>query len=113
MFALDSAGEGDGLKEYSLTMMLSGYKKYARLVLCAAMLFVVGNTVHAIEHDPLGGYTQSHIECHHCSAEQSAATSIAVVHPVLILPTAKVHSLIAAVPFALTSSFRARAPPLS
>ena len=94
-------------------MTLRGYKQYARLVLCAAMLFVVGNTAHAIEHDPLGGYTQNHVECHHCSVDQSAATSSVVVHPVENLHTAETHSLVAAVPVVPTSSFRARAPPLS
>lgn len=94
-------------------MTLRRYKQYARFVLCAAMLFVVGNTAHAIEHDPLGGYTQNHIECHHCSVEQSAATSNLVVHPVVIRQTAETHSLVAAVSVAPTSPFRARAPPLS
>jgi len=94
-------------------MTIGSCKKYARLVLCAAMLFVVGNTAHAVEHDPLGGYAQNHIECHHCSFEQSAATSIVVVNPVVSHQIAKTNKPVAAVPVAPTSSFRARAPPLS
>ena len=94
-------------------MTLRGYKQYARLVLCAAMLFVVGNTAHASEHDPFGGYTQNHVECHHCSVEQSAATPSVVVHPVEIFHTAETHTLVVAVPVVPTSSFRARAPPIS
>ncbi len=44
-------------------------------MLCAAMLFVASNTVHAIEHDFSGDLGQSHTECHHCSTEQSEAVS--------------------------------------
>ena len=94
-------------------MMLDRYKQFARWVLCAAMLFVAGNTVHALEHDFSGDLGQSHAECHHCSTEQSAAVST----PVLDLPSredlASAQALPAASVATSTTSFEPRAPPLS
>ena len=94
-------------------MMLDRYKQYARWVLCAAMLFVAGNTVHALEHDFSGDLGQSHAECHHCSTEQSAA----VCTPVVDLPSreelAPAQALPAASVATSTTSFQPRAPPLS
>jgi hypothetical protein len=82
-------------------------------VLCAAMLFVASNTVHAIEHDLSGNLGNNHAECHHCSTEHSAAVFTAVVDlpsseylaPAQALPAARVATS--------TNSFQARAPPLS
>ena len=94
-------------------MMLDRYKQYARWVLCAAMLFVASNTVHAIEHDFSGDLGQSHAECHHCSTEQSAAVST----PVVDLPSCEELAPAQALPVASvatsTTSFQSRAPPLS
>ena len=94
-------------------MMLNSYKQSARWVLCAAILFVASNTVHAIEHDLAGDLGQTHTECHHCSAEQSAATPSAVDNPVLLLAIATTESHLAVSVDAPTTSFQARAPPLS
>jgi len=94
-------------------MMLKDYKRYARWVLCAAILFAAGNAVHAIEHDVSADLSQSHSECNHCSVEHSAAVaqvptssfqSRVIEHPVLVVPT------FVAAP---TATFQARAPPLS
>ena len=94
-------------------MKLDRHKQYARWVLCAAMLFVASNTVHAIEHDFSGDLGQSHAECHHCSTEQSAAVST----PVVDLPSCEELAPVQALPVASvatsTTSFQARAPPLS
>ena len=82
-------------------------------MLCAAMLFVASNTVHAIEHDFSSGLGQSHAECHHCSTEQSAAVST----PVVDLPScdelAPAQALSVARVATSTTSFQPRAPPLS
>ena len=101
-------------------MILKDYKRYARWVLCAAILFVAGNAVHALEHaehalehDVGTDLSQSHSECNHCSDKHSAVIaqaptsslqSLLVEHPVLVVPTFVV---------ALTATFQARAPPLS
>ena len=94
-------------------MRLRLSNEFARWMLCAAMLFVASNTVHAIEHDFSGDLGQSHTECHHCSTEQSAA----VCTPVLDLPSreelASAQALPAASVATSTSVFQARAPPLS
>ena len=94
-------------------MTLNSYKQSARWVLCAAILFVASNTVHAIEHDLGGDLAQIHTECHHCSAEQSAATPTPVVNPPPSLVTVSTESLVAVSVVAPTTSFQARAPPLS
>ena len=94
-------------------MMLSSYKQFARWVLCAAILFVASNTVHAIEHDLAGDLGQTHTECHHCSAEQSAATPTAVVKPAPLLAIALTESHVVVSVVAVTTSSQARAPPLS
>ena len=94
-------------------MMLDSYKQYARWVLCAAMLFVASNTVHAIEHDFSGDLGQSHAECHHCSTEQSAAVSTPVVDLPSCEELAPAQALPAARVATSTTSFQARAPPLS
>ena len=94
-------------------MTLNSYKQSARWVLCAAILFVASNTLHAIEHDLAGDLGQTHAECHHCSAEQSAATPSAVVNPALLLAIAPTEILVAVSVVAPTTSFQARAPPLS
>lgn len=94
-------------------MMLNSYKQFARWVLCAAILFVASNTVHAIEHDLDGDLGQTHTECHHCSAEQSAATPTAVINPAPSLAMAPAESLVVVSVVAPTTSFKARAPPLS
>ena len=94
-------------------MMLSSYKQSARWVLCAAILFVASNTVHAIEHDLAGDLGQIHTECHHCSAEQSATTPSAVVTPAPLLAIAPTESHLAVSVVAPITSFQARAPPLS
>ena len=94
-------------------MRLRASNEFARWVLCAAMLFVASNTVHAIEHDFSGDLGQSHAECHHCSTEQSAAVST----PVVDLPSCEELAPAQALPVARvatsTTSFQARAPPLS
>ena len=94
-------------------MMLNRYKQFARWVLCAAMLFAASNTVHAIEHDLSGDFGQSHTECHHCSVEHSAAVSTVPVQAVPTLQPAPTAQLIVASVAAATTSFQARAPPLS
>jgi hypothetical protein len=94
-------------------MMLNRYKQFARWVLCAAMLFAVSNTVHAIEHDLSGDFGQSHTECHHCSVEHSAAVSAVPVQAVPTLQSAPTASLAVASVAAATTSFQARAPPFS
>ncbi len=94
-------------------MMLNSYKQYARWVLCAAMLFVASNTVHAIEHDFGGDFGQTHTECHHCSAEQSVATPTAAAHPATPLATAPTERPVTVSVVAPTTSCQARAPPLS
>ena len=93
--------------------MLDSYKQYVRWVLCAAMLFVSSNTVHAIEHDFSGALDQGHTECHHCSTEQSAAVSTAVADVPSCEELAPAQTLPAACVATFTTSFRARAPPLS
>ena len=94
-------------------MMLDRYKQFAPWVLCAAMLFVASNTVHAIEHDFSGDLGQSHTECHHCSTEQSAAVSTTVADVPSCEKLAPAQTLPAACVATFTTSFRARAPPLS
>ena len=94
-------------------MMLEGYKQFAQWVLCAAMLFVASNTVHAIEHDFSGDLGQSHAECHHCSTEQSAAVSTPAVDLPSFEELAPAQALPAARVATSTTSFQARAPPLS
>jgi len=94
-------------------MMLKDYQRYARWVLCAAILFVAGNTAHAIEHDVSTDLSKSHNECHHCSVELTAAVSDT---PSSTLPPSAADcaelsvSRFVAPP---TSTFKARAPPLS
>ena len=94
-------------------MMLDRYKQFARWVLCAAMLFVASNTVHAIEHDFSGDLGQSHTQCHHCSTEQSAAVSTTVADVPSCEKLAPAQTLPAACVATSTASFQARAPPLS
>ena len=94
-------------------MMLEGYKQFAQWVLCAAMLFVASNTVHAIEHGFSGDLGQSHAECHHCSTEQSAAVSTPAVDLPSFEELAPAQALPAARVATSTTSFQARAPPLS
>jgi hypothetical protein len=94
-------------------MMLDSYKQYARWVLCAAMLFVASNTAHAIEHDFSGDLGQSHADCHQCSTEQSAAVSTPVVDLPSCEDLAPAQALPAARVATSTTSFQARAPPLS
>lgn len=94
-------------------MTLNSYKQSARWVLCAAILFVASNTLHAIEHDLDGDLGQTHTECHHCSAEQSAATPTAVINPAPSLAIAPAESLVVVSVVAPSTSFKARAPPLS
>lgn len=94
-------------------MLLRTSNEIARWVLCAAMLFVASNTVHAIEHDFSGDLGQSHAECHHCSTEQSAAVSTAVADLPSCEELAPERALPAARVAASTTSFQARAPPLS
>ena len=94
-------------------MRLRTGNEYARWVLCAAMLFVASNTVHAIEHDFSGDLGQSHAECHHCSTEQSAAVSTPVVDLSSCKDLAPAQALPAARVATSTTSFQARAPPLS
>jgi hypothetical protein len=86
-------------------MTLNSYKQSARWVLCAAILFVASNTVHAIEHDLGGDLGQTHT--------QSAATSTAFVNPAPLLAIAPTESQVAVSVDAPTTSFQARAPPLS
>jgi len=87
-------------------------KPYAPLALFVAMLFAFGNVAHSVEHDYLASSSQSHAECNHCSAEQTAAVSHAAisafsaVHVVRRAPIVACH---VAIP---TSNFQARAPPL-
>jgi len=93
-------------------MMISSYKQSARWVLCAAILFVASNTVHAIEHDLGGDLGQTHTECHQCSAEQSAAIPSAVDNPAPLLAIAPTEIHLAVSVVAPTTSFQARASPL-
>lgn len=83
------------------------------VVLCAAMLFVAGNAVHAIEHDLSGNLGNNHVECHHCSTEQSAAVSTAVADVLSCEELAPAQTPPAACVATTTTSFQARAPPLS
>ena len=83
------------------------------VVLCAAMLFVAGNAVHAIEHDLSGNLGNNHVECHHCSTEQSAAVSSIAADLPLSKECAPAQTLPAACVTTSTTSFQARAPPLS
>ena len=94
-------------------MKLDRHKQYARWALCAAMLFVASNTVHVIEHDFSGDLGQSHAECHHCSTEQSAAVSPPAVDLASREELAPAQALPAARVATSTTSFQARAPPLS
>ena len=94
-------------------MRLRASNEFARWVLCAAMLFVASNTVHAIEHDFSGDLGQSHAECHHCSTEQSAAVSTTVADVPSCEELAPAQTLPAACVATTTTSFQARAPPLS
>ena len=94
-------------------MRLRTGNEYARWVLYAAMLFVASNTVHAIEHDFSGDLGQSHAECHHCSTEQSAAVSTPAVDLPSFEELAPAQALPAARVATSTTSFQARAPPLS
>ena len=87
--------------------------RWARWVLCAAMLFVASNTVHAIEHDLSGGLGKNHSECHNCPTEQSAAVSTAVEDIPSSEELAPAEALSAARVATSTTSFQARAPPLS
>ena len=82
-------------------------------MLCEAMLFVASNTVHAVEHDLSGGLGKNHSECHHCSTEQSAAVSTAVADAPSSEELAPAQALPAARVATSTTSFEARAPPLS
>ncbi|OUV59104.1 MAG: hypothetical protein CBC82_10615 [Cellvibrionales bacterium TMED122] len=82
-------------------------------MLCVAMLFVASNTVHAIEHDFSSDLGQSHTECNHCSTEQSAAVSAAVIDLPSCEELAPAQALPAACVATPTTSFQARAPPLS
>ena len=94
-------------------MMLNSYKQSVWWVLCAALLFVASNTVHAIEHDLGGDLGQTHTECHHCSADQSAATPSAVINAAPLLAIVPTEGHVAVSVVAPTTSFQARAPPLS
>ena len=96
-----------------MTILHQHYKQCARWVLCAAMLFVASNTVHAIEHDFSGDLGQSHTECHHCSTEQSAVVSAAVADVPSCEELAPAQTLPAACVATSTTSFQARAPPFS
>jgi len=104
---------GKRTRRYHTPMQCASTFRWARWVLCAAILFVASNTVHAIEHDLSGGLGKNHSECHHCSTEQSAAVSTAVID----LPSAKELAPAQGRPeacvFSSTTSFQARAPPFS
>ncbi|MEL0006179.1 MAG: hypothetical protein VW686_02510 [Luminiphilus sp.] len=94
-------------------MTITAFKRYARWVLCAAILFVAGNTVHALEHTISSDVSQNHAECSHCSGEHSAAVAnetVAAFDSSVPLQNELVVSACVAVP---TSNFQARAPPLS
>ena len=77
------------------------------------MLFAASNTVHAMEHDLSGDFGQSHAECHHCSLEHLAAVSTGAPQAVPTLQPAPTARHVVASIAAATSSFQARAPPLS
>ncbi|MEK9586522.1 MAG: hypothetical protein VW039_10060 [Halieaceae bacterium] len=96
-----------------LPMSCNRFTLHARWVLCAAILFVAGNTVHAVEHDFGAEFSQIHAECSHCSVEQSAAMSVSAE---AITASAAIDDMQPAVRAAVsvpTSTFQARAPPLS
>ena len=96
-----------------LPMSRNRFTLHARWVLCAAILFVAGNTVHAVEHDFGAEFSQIHTECSHCSVEQSAAISVSAE---AITASAAIDDMQPAVRAAVsvpTSTFQARAPPLS
>ena len=96
-----------------LPMSRNRFTLHARLVLCAAILFVAGNTVHAVEHDFGAEFSQIHTECSHCSVEQSAAISVSAE---AITASAVIDDMQPAVRAAVsvpTPTFQARAPPLS
>jgi len=83
------------------------------VVLCAAMLFVAGNAVHAIEHDLSGNLGNNHVECHHCSTEQSAAVSSIAADLPLSKECAPAQAPTGGRVASSTTSFQPRAPPLS
>jgi len=96
-----------------IPMSRNRFTLHARWVLCAAILFVAGNTVHAVEHDFGAEFSQVHTECSHCSVEQSAAMSVSSE---TITASVAVENTLPAVRAAVsvpTSTFQARAPPLS
>lgn len=104
---------GKSTCHYDVLMRCALTFRWARWALCAAMLFVASNTVHAIEHDLSGDLGKNHAECHHCSTEQSAAVSTAVADVPSCEELAPAQTLPAACVATTTTSFQARAPPLS
>ncbi len=53
-------------------MMLNVLRKFSRLMLCVAILFIAANVSHAIEHDHSAEIVEGHVECVHCIDEQFA-----------------------------------------
>ena len=51
-------------------MMLNVLRKFSRLMLCVAILFIAANVSHAIEHDHFAKIAEGHVECVHCIDEQ-------------------------------------------
>ena len=96
-----------------IPMSRNRFTLHARWLLCAAILFVAGNTVHAVEHDFGAEFSQVRTECSHCSVEQSPAMSVsseAITASIEVENTLPAMRAAVSVP---TSTFQARAPPLS
>ena len=94
-------------------MSRNRFTLHARWVLCAAILFVAGNTVHAVEHDFSAEFSQIHTECSHCSVEQSAAMSVSSEANTASIVAENTLPAVRAALSVPTRTFQARAPPLS
>ena len=93
-------------------MSRNRFTLHARWVLCAAILFVAVNTVHAVEHDFGAEFSQIHTDSH-CSVEQSAAISVSAEAITASAAIDDMQPAMRAVVSVPTSTFQARAPPLS
>ena len=98
---------------FSTLMLPHRFSLHARWVLCAAILFVASNTVHAVEHYFGAEFSQVHTECSHCSVEQSVAISVAAEAITALAAIDDMQPAVRAAGSVPTSTFQARAPPLS
>ena len=101
------------LGQFSTVMLPNRFSLHARWVLCAAILFVADNTVHAVEHDFGAEFSQIHTECSHCSVEQAAAISVSAEAITASAAIDDMQPAVRATVSVPTSTFQARAPPLS